>query len=208
MPDYTPPIRDIRFLLDHVISLEQLLKLEPFQGLDEGAVHDVVDGFGQLMAEVWAPTNEVGDREGSHVEGDTVRLATGFAEAYDAYREAGWGAVPFEEVYGGGGFPWTVGTVMQELINSANMALAMLPTLTQGAIDAILHHGSEDVGHAEASSGFGAQARLFDAAHAIELHVEIKPVLCLVSHQLPALRPTFGLYREEFQAHQHHLRLH
>ena len=144
MPDYTPPIRDIRFLLDHVISLEQLLKLEPFQGLDEGAVHDVVDGFGQLMAEVWAPTNEVGDREGSHVEGDTVRLATGFAEAYDAYREAGWGAVPFEEVYGGGGFPWTVGTVMQELINSANMALAMLPTLTQGAIDAILHHGSEE----------------------------------------------------------------
>ena len=144
MPDYTPPIRDIRFLLDHVISLEQLLKLEPFQGLDEGAVHDVVDGFGQLMAEVWAPTNEVGDREGSHVEGDTVRLATGFAEAYDAYREAGWGAVPFEEVYGGGGFPWTVGTVMQELINSANMALAMLPMLTQGAIDAILHHGSEE----------------------------------------------------------------
>ena len=143
MPDYTPPIRDIRFLLDHVISLEQLLKLEPFQGIDESAVHDVVDGFGQLMAEVWAPTNEVGDREGSHLDGDTVRPAPGFAEAYDAYREAGWGAVPFEEVYGGGGFPWMVGTVMQELINSANMALAMLPTLTQGAIDAILHHGSE-----------------------------------------------------------------
>ncbi|MCU1372687.1 MAG: acyl-CoA dehydrogenase, partial [Ilumatobacteraceae bacterium] len=54
------------------------------------------------------------------------------------------GAVPFAEEYGGGGFPWLVGIVMQELLNSANMALAMAPLLTQGAIDAILHHGSEE----------------------------------------------------------------
>jgi acyl-CoA dehydrogenase len=86
----------------------------------------------------------VGDAEGSHVEGDTVRTATGFKAAYQAYVDAGWGSVPFEEAYGGGGFPWLIGVVQQEMMNSANMALAMCPLLTQGAIDAILHHGSEE----------------------------------------------------------------
>ena len=59
---------------------------------------------------------------------------------------AGWGAVPFDEAYGGGGFPWLVGIVMQEMLNSANMALAMAPLLTQGAIDALgapRHRGAD-----------------------------------------------------------------
>jgi alkylation response protein AidB-like acyl-CoA dehydrogenase len=107
-------------------------------------VHGVIEEFGRLMADVWAPTNALGDQEGSHVEGDEVVTAPGFKEAYQAYAEAGWGAVPFAEEYGGGGFPWLVGIVMQELLNSANMALAMAPLLTQGAIDAISHHGSEE----------------------------------------------------------------
>jgi alkylation response protein AidB-like acyl-CoA dehydrogenase len=93
---------------------------------------------------VWAPTNAVGDEEGTEVEGDTVRLPQPFKAAYRAYADAGWGAVPFDEAYGGGGFPWLVGIVLQEMLNSANMALAMAPLLTQGAIDAILHHGNEE----------------------------------------------------------------
>jgi alkylation response protein AidB-like acyl-CoA dehydrogenase len=104
----------------------------------------VLEEFGRLMSDVWAPTNAPGDEQGSHVEGDEVVTPTGHKEAYKAYADAGWGAVPFAEEYGGGGFPWLVGIVQQELLNSANMALAMAPLLTQGAIDAILHHGSEE----------------------------------------------------------------
>src|SRR3954470_9950579 len=144
MSDYTPPLNDIKFLLDHVTPIDELAKLEPYSEIDAESVYGVIEEFGRLMSEVWAPTNAVGDAEGSHVEGDTVRTATGFKEAYKAYADAGWGAVPFEEAYGGGGFPWLVGIVQQEMINSANMALAMAPMLTQGAIDAILHHGSEE----------------------------------------------------------------
>jgi alkylation response protein AidB-like acyl-CoA dehydrogenase len=144
MSDYSPPFDDIRFVLDHVTPLDQLLELDAFKAVDGDSVHGVLEEFGRLMSEVWAPTNAVGDHEGSRVEGDEVITATGFAEAYRAYAEAGWGAVPFAEEYGGGGFPWIVGIVMQELLNSANMALAMAPLLTQGAIDAILHHGSEE----------------------------------------------------------------
>ncbi len=144
MSDYTPPLPDITFLLDHVTPIDGLAKLAPYAQIDRDSVLGVLEEFGRLMADVWAPTNAVGDAEGSHVEGDTVRTATGFKEAYAAYAEAGWGAVPFEEAYGGGGFPWLVGIVMQEMLNSANMALAMAPLLTQGAIDAIEHHGSEE----------------------------------------------------------------
>ena len=143
MSDYTPPLRDINFLLDHVTPIEGLSKLAPFGDIDRDAVQSIIEEFGRLMSDVWAPLNAVGDTEGSHVDGDEVVTATGFKEAYQQYAEAGWGAVPFEEAYGGGGFPWLVGIVQQELLNSANMALAMAPLLTQGAIDAILHHGSE-----------------------------------------------------------------
>jgi alkylation response protein AidB-like acyl-CoA dehydrogenase len=144
MADYTPPLRDIRFVLDHVTPIEGLAKLAPYAEIDIESVQGVLDEFGRLMADVWAPTNAVGDAEGSHLEGDSVRTATGLKEAYKAYADSGWGAVPFDDAYGGGGFPWLVGIVQQELMNSANMALAMAPLLTQGAIDAISHHGSEE----------------------------------------------------------------
>jgi alkylation response protein AidB-like acyl-CoA dehydrogenase len=144
MSDYAAPLDDINFLLDHVTPIDGLVKLAAFADIDRDSVDGVLTEFGRLMAEVWAPTNVVGDTEGSHIEGDGVRTAEGFAEAYAAYAEAGWGAVAFEEDYGGGGFPWLVGIVQQELLNSANMALAMAPLLTQGAIDAIGQHGSEE----------------------------------------------------------------
>ncbi len=144
MSDYTPPLRDIKFLLDHITPIDELAKLDAYHEVDADSVYGVIEEFGRLMSDVWAPTNAVGDHEGSRVEGDEVVTATGFKEAYQAYADAGWGSVPFAAEYGGGGFPWLVGIVQQELLNSANMALAMAPLLTQGAIDAILHHGDEE----------------------------------------------------------------
>ncbi|MCU1452557.1 MAG: hypothetical protein JWN46_703 [Acidimicrobiales bacterium] len=144
MTEYQPPLRDIRFLLDHITPIEELAKLEGYEHADADTVYGILEEFGRLMSEVWAPTNQVGDTEGTRLEGDAVVTPPGFVEAYRAYLEAGWGAVPFPEAYGGGGFPRLVGVVMQELLNSANMALAMAPLLTQGAIEALEHHGSEE----------------------------------------------------------------
>jgi alkylation response protein AidB-like acyl-CoA dehydrogenase len=72
-----------------------------------------------------------------------VTTPDGFKEAYQAYVDAGWGAVGFDPGFGGGGFPWLVNIAIQEIMNSSNMALTMAPLLTQGAIDAIMHHGDE-----------------------------------------------------------------
>ncbi|HYI61194.1 MAG TPA: acyl-CoA dehydrogenase [Acidimicrobiales bacterium] len=144
MPDYAAPLDDIRFTLVDALDLDGLTKLAPYGDIDAEAVMGVLEEFGRLMSEVWAPTNQPGDEAGTTLVDGEVVVPDGFTAAYDAYAEAGWGAVPFEPVYGGGGFPWVVGTAQQEMLNSANMALAMAPLLTQGAIDALLHHGSEE----------------------------------------------------------------
>jgi alkylation response protein AidB-like acyl-CoA dehydrogenase len=106
----------------------------------------VLEENARFVADVIAPLNRVGDTVGSVFEPatNTVRTPDGFIDAYHQYVDAGWGGVPFPEVYDGGGFPWLVGIVMQEFISSANMAFSMAPLLTQGAIDLLMHHGSEE----------------------------------------------------------------
>ena len=77
-----------------------------------------------------------------HPDG-SVTTPDGFTKAYRRYVEAGWPAVPFPPEYGGGGFPWLVGIAMQELLTASNMGFSLCPLLTQGAIDMLLHYGSE-----------------------------------------------------------------
>jgi alkylation response protein AidB-like acyl-CoA dehydrogenase len=107
-------------------------------------VGDLLAEAARFFEERFSPLNKVGDTVGSHRNADgTVTTPDGFKEAYQAYVDAGWGAVGFDPGFGGGGFPWLVNIAIQEIMNSSNMALTMAPLLTQGAIDAIMHHGDE-----------------------------------------------------------------
>jgi len=144
--DYRPPLRDIRFVLEHLTDVGALCELPAFEGLDPDTIDGVLEENARFIAEVIAPLNRVGDVEGSQHDPATneVRTPTGFIDAYRRYVEGGWGGVPFPAEYDGGGFPWLVGIALQELISSANMAFSMAPLLTQGAIDLLMHHGSEE----------------------------------------------------------------
>jgi alkylation response protein AidB-like acyl-CoA dehydrogenase len=146
MADYRPPLRDVNYVLDHLVDLDGLCDLPEFAGLDADTIKGVLEENARFVAEVIAPLNRIGDTVGSVYEPttNTVRTPDGFIDAYRQYVDAGWGGVPFPEVYDGGGFPWLVGIVMQEFISSANMAFSMAPLLTQGAIDLLMHHGSEE----------------------------------------------------------------
>ncbi|CAM8629058.1 CaiA Acyl-CoA dehydrogenases [Acidimicrobiia bacterium] len=146
MADYRPPLRDVNYVLDHLVDLDGLCGLPEFAGLDADTIKGVLEENARFVAEVIAPLNRIGDTVGSVFEPatNTVRTPDGFIDAYRQYVDAGWGGVPFPEVYDGGGFPWLVGIVMQEFISSANMAFSMAPLLTQGAIDLLMHHGSEE----------------------------------------------------------------
>jgi alkylation response protein AidB-like acyl-CoA dehydrogenase len=145
MPDYVPPLRDIRFVLEHIVDLAGLSRLEPFRHADADTVFGVLEEGGRFMAEVLAPLNYVGHVEGSRLdEAGNVTTPTGFKEAYRQYVDAGWGSVPFPTEFGGGGFPWLITVVLQEMLTSANMAFSLCPLLTQGAIDMLTHHGSPE----------------------------------------------------------------
>jgi alkylation response protein AidB-like acyl-CoA dehydrogenase len=148
MSDYVPPLRDIRFVLEHIADLATLSGLEAYEHADPDTVFGVVEEAGRFMADVMAPLNRVGDTVGSQLDGDgRVTTPPGFRDAYRQYVEAGWGAVPFDPEFGGGGFPWLVTVVMQEMMTSANMAFSLCPLLTQGAIDMLSHHGSAEQKH-------------------------------------------------------------
>ncbi|MEY3806533.1 MAG: hypothetical protein RIR69_1345, partial [Actinomycetota bacterium] len=144
MTVYSAPLGDIRFVLENFCDLQSIMSMPQFADVDATTVPDLLHEAARFFEERFAPLNTVGDVVGSHRNEDgTVTTPPGFKEAYAAYVEAGWGAVGFDPGFGGGGFPWLVNIALQEMMNSANMALTMAPLLTQGAIDAILHHGDE-----------------------------------------------------------------
>ena len=145
MAEYVPPLRDIRFVLEQLVDLDGLCKLEAYAHADPDTVQGVIEESGQFIAEVVGPLNRVGDSAGSILDGEgNVTTPPGFREAYRQYVEAGWGSVPFPAEFGGGGFPWLVAVVMQEMVASACMGFSLLPLLTQGAIDMLAQHGSPD----------------------------------------------------------------
>ena len=131
------------FSLEHVVGYPGVAALPGFEHADLETVRDILTESGDFMAEMVAPTNRASDTEGARRNDDgSVTTPTGFVKAYHGYVEAGWGGVPLPEEFGGGGFPRTIGLILQEMMLSANMAFALCPLLTQGAIEALLNYGS------------------------------------------------------------------
>lgn len=144
MTIYNAPLGDIDFVLNRFCGLSDITSLPKFADVDASMVGDLLSEAARFFEERFSPLNKLGDTVGSHRNADgTVTTPEGFKEAYQAYVDAGWGAVGFDQGFGGGGFPWLVNIAIQEIMNSSNMALTMAPLLTQGAIDAIMHHGDE-----------------------------------------------------------------
>ncbi|MEO7348282.1 MAG: acyl-CoA dehydrogenase [Terrimesophilobacter sp.] len=145
MSDYRAPIADLMFSLEHVVGYPEVAALPGYEHADLDTVRDILTEAGDFMTEMVAPTNRQSDTVGAVRNADgSVTTPPGFIKAYDAYVQAGWGGVPLPEEFGGGGFPRTVGLMLQELMLSSNMAFALCPLLTQGAIEAILNYGSDE----------------------------------------------------------------
>ncbi|MGQ0831545.1 MAG: acyl-CoA dehydrogenase [Microthrixaceae bacterium] len=145
MAEYTAPLRDMRFALEHLADLREIIALPGYEHVDSDSIFGVLEENARFMEDLVAPLNRVGDLQGCVRNDDgSVTTPEGFAAAYRAYVAAGWGAVSFPPEYGGGGFPWLMSIAMQEILTSANMAFSMCPLLNQGAIDMLLHHASEE----------------------------------------------------------------
>ncbi|MFM9163482.1 MAG: acyl-CoA dehydrogenase C-terminal domain-containing protein [Methylocystis sp.] len=143
MPHYKPPVDEAVFLLNDVFGLKALQALPGFAELTEDLIEQILIQAAKLCEETLAPLNASGDRMGC------VRIAEGcvvtppnFKAAYAAFAEGGWVGLPAPVEYGGQGLPYTLSMLVDEFASSANMALAMYPGLTQGALAALLHHGT------------------------------------------------------------------
>jgi alkylation response protein AidB-like acyl-CoA dehydrogenase len=146
MSSYVPPLEDHRFVLNHVADLEEISKLNGYQHADPATVETILEEAGRFFAEVMEPINRAGDEHGSTLD-DTGQVHTppGFKEAYEKFVESGWPAAHLPAEWGGGGLPYTVGVVIQEMFKTANMAFSLAGMLTQGAVEALVTHGSDDL---------------------------------------------------------------
>lgn len=130
MSTYSAPLADIDFVLRRFCDLDSIVSMPAFADIDASVVGDMLAEAARFFEDRFAPLNAVGDTVGSHRNDDgSVTTPPGFKAAYAAYVNAGWGAVGFDPGLGGGGFPWVVNIAIQEMMNSANMALTMAPLL-------------------------------------------------------------------------------
>lgn len=142
---YQPPVRDHTFILADILNIDQYGDLPGFAEAPMDVVSQIIEESGKFTAEVLAPLNAVGDKEGCHWSPDhTVTTPKGFKEAYAQLVEGGWPALGADPAYGGQGLPHVINLSFTEMTSSANMAFGMYPGLTHGAYSAILAGGSQD----------------------------------------------------------------
>ena len=146
MPTYKAPVDDVLFLVNDVFHLERYGNLPGFAEATSDTVEAILREAAKFSEEVLTPLNRVGDTEGCtrHDDG-SVTTPKGFKDAYKQIVEGGWIGISVPEEYGGQGLPATMTVMVNELFCSANMAFAMYPGLTQGAIAALLAHASDEL---------------------------------------------------------------
>ena len=142
---YQPPVRDYAFILRDFLELERYANLPAFADAAMDTVDQILDEAGRFTAEVLAPLNSVGDKEGCHWAADnSVTTPKGFKEAYRQLVDGGWPGLGSDPAYGGQGLPRVVNLAFSEMSSSANMAFSMYPGLTHGAYSAIHAAGTPE----------------------------------------------------------------
>ena len=144
MTPYSAPLEDMRFVLNHVVGLNEITKLPGFEGIDTNLTNQILEEAGKFSSNILAPLNHLGDTKGAQIENGVVRPVEGFGNAYKQWAQAGWNSSPFDADHGGQGLPWTLTTALWEMWDSANMAFSLCPLLTQAAIDALERHASNE----------------------------------------------------------------
>ncbi len=142
---YRAPLRDIAFCLDHVVGADQLARTDRFAEATAETREAILAEAGKLCEEVLAPLNRASDLQGAVLENGVVRTTPGFAEAYRAIAEGGWVGMAAAEGSGGMGLPHTLAVCVNEMMSSACLSLSLNPLMTQGQIEALEHHASDEI---------------------------------------------------------------
>ncbi|HRO54105.1 MAG TPA: acyl-CoA dehydrogenase [Alicycliphilus sp.] len=142
---YTAPVKDMLFAIEHLARIDQVAQIPGFEdaGLDTAAA--VLEECAKFNEGVVAPLNVEGDRNPSSFKDGQVTTTPGFKDAYAQFTEAGWQGLQHPAAFGGQGLPKTIGAACGEILHAANLSFALCPLLTDGAIEALLTAGSEEL---------------------------------------------------------------
>ena len=143
MTQYRAPIRDMLFTMREVGGLREIVALPGNAEVTDDLIEAIFEEAGKFAADVLSPLNQSGDKQGCHVKDGVVTTPDGVKEAYAAFCENGWHAMPAGVEWGGQGLPNLVNTPVIEMWTAANLAFSLCQMLTIGAISAIDHHGSD-----------------------------------------------------------------
>ena len=147
MPQYPPPLRDMRFVMHEVLNVtDELKRLPRHADIDADTIDAVLEEGGKFAAGVTFPLNISGDEEGCTLDKTTheVTPPQGFKAAYAQYVAGGWPALSCDPAYGGQGLPFVLNQCLYEMLNSANQAWTMYPGLSQGAYECLHTHGTPE----------------------------------------------------------------
>ena len=138
-------IANVKMSMKELAGLDQVLQLPGNEEVDADVVDAILEEASKFASNVLSPINFSGDQEGAHWADKAVTVPAGFKEAYLQFAENGWTALPCDPEYGGQGLPKLVATAVNEMWKSSNMAFALCPMLTAGAIEALLTAGSDEL---------------------------------------------------------------
>ncbi|WP_332740170.1 acyl-CoA dehydrogenase [Hydrogenophaga sp.] len=142
---YTAPLKDMLFDIEHLARIDQVSQMPGFEDAGLETAQAVLEECAKLNEGVIAPLNFEGDKNPSSFKDGVVTTTPGFKDAFKQYAEGGWQGLQHPVDFGGQGLPKTIGAACGEILNSANMSFALCPLLTDGAIEALITAGSDEL---------------------------------------------------------------
>jgi len=142
---YKAPVKDMLFNIEHLARIDQIAQMPGFEDAGLETAQAVLEECARFNEEVVAPLNFDADKAPSTHSGTSVTTSKGFKDAYKQYTEGGWQGLQHPSDFGGQGLPKTIGAACVEMLNSANLSFALCPLLTDGATEALLTAGSDEL---------------------------------------------------------------
>ncbi|WP_193140765.1 MULTISPECIES: acyl-CoA dehydrogenase [unclassified Meridianimarinicoccus] len=142
---YTAPVSEFKFTLDHVVDLAQVAATDRFSEATADVCEAILTEAGRLCADIMAPLNRAGDLTPARLENGVVRTSPGFAEGYRAIAEGGWVGISASPEHGGMGLPFALSVALNDMMSGACLSLQLCPLLSQGQIEALEAHASDDL---------------------------------------------------------------
>ena len=143
MSTYAAPIRDMKFVINELVGLDQISALPGCGEVTADLVDAVLEEAGKFAAGVLDPLNKSGDLTGARFDNNVVTAAPGFKDAFRKFAEGGWTGLNCDPQFGGQGLPHIISAQTSEMWNSANMSFCLCPMLTAGVVAALMRHGSD-----------------------------------------------------------------